>query len=277
MPERIITAPATWLGAPVPGLQRLSELLDVDLTGLDLGQLLSWDGTEWIPSDPIASAMQGAPGKNYRLCGGPLRNDGAPNYWQPIVDSGHDPANLGAVTTDATKITVNYGVAGLKVVSALVDPDETLAAAGYAAGASVGTALSTLTLARYGAIGDYIFYNGTAWVAALGASSPFTGISFSGGVLTLTHADIGDQAPQNVAVSGRGIGYLPMLQEASPAVSQTQVNVEFYDYAGTKITVPDTRMRAYLERGCKGKVDPRTVTTALLPNSNLWFIAIVEV
>lgn len=264
-----------WI-ASAPRTQ-LSDLLDVDLTGLVSGKTLTFNGTSWVVSEPAAAALQGQVGKSYRLVAAPLRNDGSPNYWQPISDSGHDPTNIGTVSSTASQIVVNHGVVGLKVVSSLVVPDETLAAAGYTAGASVGTSLSNVTVTRYGAIGDYVSYNGSAWTAALGASSPFTAITFSGGVLTLTHADVGDRAGQTVAVSGRGGGYIPMLQAAASPVSQTQVKVEFYDFAGAKVSAADTNMKVFVERGCGGKVDPRTITTTLLPSSNLWFLAIVEV
>lgn len=228
----------------------------------------------------FAQSLRGADGGRYRVVAGVLRNAGS--GWAPIDDIDHHPMNMGAVTYSADsggQIIIDYTAIGAtKVVSLVVTPDETLARAGFFAGASVTQQNATIRLARqFPEYADQVSYNGTAWVSALGV---FTGLSFASGVLTVTHPDLAlgtDQVPQlDISLVGRGGTYVPNVGAAG--LTSTAFPVEFRDWAGALVTTPNTNMRAYLKRGGGLRpVDPAAVTTAQFPASNLWVFGVFEV
>lgn len=227
-----------------------------------------------------AQTLRGANGGRYRVVAGVLRNTGS--GWAPIDDADHHPMNMGAVTYSADsggQIVVDYTAIGAtKVVSLVVTPDETLARAGFFAGASVTQQNTTIRLARvFPEYADQVSYSGTAWTSALGV---FTGLSFSAGVLTLTHPDLTlgtDQVPQlDISVVGRGGTYVPNV--GSAGLSSTAFPIEFRDWAGALVTTANTNMRAYVKRGGGIRsVDPAVVTTTQFPASNLWVFGVFEV
>jgi hypothetical protein len=234
---------------------------------------------ERTPSGVLSSSLRGPDGKQYKVVGGPLRNDGASAYWQPIASVPHDPMAIDSVATTASIITIDYTSLGATdVVTFIVTPDETLAAAGFTVGASVGVQQTNLTVARKHELADYISWSGSAWTKALGASSPFTVGAMNGsGTLPITHASVGSAEPYGVSLVGRQGFYVP--QVGTGGLSDIATNVEFFDFAGAKPVTPDTNMKFFLTRTCAAPVvvDPRTVDTVAFPNSNLWFLAVLKV
>lgn len=78
-----------------------------------------------------------------------LRNDGA--GWYALSDSEHEPLGLAGVETHPTYIVALYNFKAARVHALIVSPDETLAALGYSAGASVGLS-SALVRIGYGGL-----------------------------------------------------------------------------------------------------------------------------
>jgi len=215
---------------------------------------------------------------NYRLVAGALRNDGAPNYWQAITVSSHAPIAIDSVATSSNAITITHGsIAATAVCAFIATPDETLAAAGFTVGASVGLGMTVLTLTRKHDLADYIYFNGSSWMRALGSASPFTITGFAAGNLTVSHPSVGATEPYLISMSARQGGYLPQI--GSNGISDTITTIEFYDYAGSRINTPDPNMKLFLTRACATPVpvDPRAVDTTASPSSNLWVLGAFEV
>lgn len=270
----------TWVNGPGGGtpvsaanLNGLLQTADLDdevayvLGNPTSATTLAVDGMLDAKVDPLtAGRVQGASGRAYRVIAGVLRNSGS--GWAFLNDSGHQPTNITSVSANSTSITINYGFTGTKVAALLVTPDETFAQDGYFAGASVGLSSSTIKIARAGrSVSDYVSYNGSTWTSLGGV---FTGLSFSSGTLTLTHESI---TGASGAVAGRGGTYQPQLG----AMSGTTTEVEFFDWAGAKITTANTNMRAYVTRNSNRQltaVDPTTITA---PTANLWVLGLIEV
>jgi len=216
-----------------------------------------------------AGALIGAVNRDLRVVAGVIRNDGSPNYWQPIDDSGHAPVNVDSVSTSTTAITVDYtSVAAAKVVTFVVGADDTLAVRGYVAGSSVGLTSAVITLTMTKAYADYVYYDGAAWQTTSGVFTP----TFSAGVLTCTHPAIPAANVLDTQVTGRGT-----LIPSSHGVSSTAAIVRFHDYSGTLQTTASTDMKAFVRHGSNGIADPQQVDTTLYPGSNLWFIGVFEV
>jgi len=270
----------TWVNGEVGGtpvsaanLNDLLQTADLDdevayiLGNPTSGTTLAVDGMLDAKVDPLtAGRVQGTSGRAYRVVAGVLRNSGS--GWAFLNDSGHRPTNITTVTANSTGITINYGFTGTKVAALLVTPDETFAQDGIVVGASVGLSSSVIKLGRVGkSVSDYVAYNGSAWTSLAGA---FTGLSFSSGTLTLTHESI---TGATGSVAGRGGIYQPQLG----GMSGTTTQVEFFDWAGTKITTANTNMKAYVTRNSNqmlSSVDPTMITA---PTANLWVLGLIEV
>jgi len=262
-------------GTPISAanLNELLQKVDLDdevaylLGNPTAATTLAVDGMLDAKVDPLTTGrVQGASGRAYQVIAGVLRNSGS--GWAFLNDSGHQPTNITSVSANSTAITINYGFTGTKVAALLVTPDETFAQDGYFAGASVGLSSSTIKLARMGqSVSDYVSYNGTTWTSLAGV---FTGLSFSSGTLTLTHDSM---TGATGSVAGRGGVYQPQLG----AMSATTTQVEFFDWAGTKITTANTNCRAYVTRNTNRMLTPVDPTTITAPTANLWVLGLIEV
>ena len=100
-------------------------------------------------SHPVAGARCDVSG-GIAFVAGAIRNDGT--GWQAIADEDHSPLNIKSVTTREGMIVVEYTFKADKVVSLVVAPDESLARAGYSAGASVGLTEARISLANNGGV-----------------------------------------------------------------------------------------------------------------------------
>ena len=226
-----------------------------------------------------SGALRGTQGKKYEIVAGVIRNDGTTSYWQPLNDTGHTPINVDAVTTSTTGITIDYTAIGaVRVGSFIVGCDETFASAGFVAGASVGLATAVIELTKTTPFADYVSYNGTAWVSTNGVFTLEYGVNFLGasvpGQLRCVHPLLpaGGSAFWDMSMTGRGV-----TVPTSNGASEIEVDVRFYDWAGTLLTAPTTDMKAFVSHGATGRLDPQRVDTTQYPGSNLWFLGIFEV
>lgn len=227
----------------------------------------------------VEAVLGGAAGRNYKVVAGVIRNAGSGSgYWQPIDDAGHRPTLIDSVSTSTSSIVINHAsIAAGKVVALVAVPDETLTAAGFTVGASVGLDTTTLFLSRQGRIlADYVSYSGTAWSSSAGIFTPTWDATAQ--ALVLTHPAVPTSSAFAASLAPRGGTYVTSVKGGSNAVSETHVAVEFWDYAGVKATTPNANMRLFVTRGghTETAVNPQMVDTTAFPNSNIWFLGVFE-
>lgn len=219
-------------------------------------------------------------GRKYRTVAGTIRNiDGS--GWALIEDTQHRSQNVVSITEDATGVYVNYGTLGVtKVVSFIAVTDETLATNGFTVGSSVALTNARIELHHSKSIADYVSYDGTNWVSLGGV---FTGLSYSAGVLSMSHASVGIGSMANTgnggSVTSRGGAARAVFAAASSAVGHQNTKIEFYDNAGTLLTAPSTAMKCFVQRSSSSpqRVPPAEVHEGRFVNSNIWFIGLFEV
>lgn len=225
-----------------------------------------------FPFRNYSDTLRGAEGRPVKLVSGVLRNTGsAGGYWQPRDEPGYKPTNIDSVTTTSSTITVDYSaLRATRVLHFAVEPDEVLARQGYSAGVAPTLTNATITLGRAQTIADLVSYNGTTWTSGLSVFNP----TFTAGKLKLTHPYMGGVS---VALSGRGGIYLPQITADPSAILDTEVNINFFDFAGVQVTTADTNMKVYVSRSHAGGINPQDTDTTRHPNSDLFFSALVEV
>lgn len=225
-----------------------------------------------IEQQAVLGGVRGVADRRYNAILGAIRNDGGPNYFQPIADAVHRPTFIQSVQTLADRIRVTYDTAASKVGAVLAVPDESLAAAGFTCGTSVGTNYVDIFVYRTIEFADYVSYNSGAWTSASGVFTP----TFSAGVLTLTHPSlINLVAAFSGSATARSGPYVAQMD----GLGLSTATVVFRDFAGTIITTPDTNMRVYVRHGVSRPVqwNPTIVDTTTFPNSNFWIIGTQEV
>ncbi|MEV8402574.1 hypothetical protein [Streptomyces niveus] len=195
---------------------------------------------------------------------GALRNTGS--GWQVIADAGHESTGITGVVNRPDHIELQHAVGGLKVSDLQISVDETYAARGLRCGASVGVDLSRIYLYDEPAdrIGDYVYYASGAWHSENGV---FTGFTFAGGLLTMTHEDMGTGG--EVALANRG----GLLAQAG-ALTATTTQLGFYTGAYGSLAAaasPLTSMRVYVTRfGRRTAVPPVAPASVVSAAGNLW-------
>lgn len=240
----------------------------------------AWSALDYfLPQDAVNSlyghAPKGVEGRSYGMLLGTIRNDGS--GWAPINDASHASSFIDSCSVDSSVLRVQHNLSATKVGSVIAVPDETLTAAGFSLGSSVAAAQTSISIYRsYLEYADYVYYNGSSWVSNLGF---FTSLSFSAGILTLGHATLGtDAAALSASVVNRGGTYVCNVSGTGGALTQTEIKIEFRDWAGTLITTPDTNMKALVRHGRSGRVqvDPSTIDTTAYPFSNIWLFGVME-
>jgi len=216
-------------------------------------------------------------GNKYVFIAGVIRNDGSPSYFQPLTESTtHRPVNIDSVTTDTSKIRINYpSIAGNMTISFLALPDETLAQAGFMMGCSVTPAYTDIKMTRLiPPVSDYVYYNGTSWVSQ---DNNFNGITFSGGKLHLDHKAIASDMQYSVSIMPRGGDYEYSVSPDSSPTGSTYIEIGVRDHNGAYVTTPNTNMKFYLTHGSAKNVDvnPQTVDTTAYPLGNIWLLGIM--
>jgi len=244
------------------------------------------DGT--LKADTIKAAIPGqiqvARGnKKYLVYGGVLRNNGAPDYWQPIEDASHSPVGIESVVTSGSSITINHpnlGAAKMLSFSALCD--EQLNSAGFSVGASVGTNSDVLIMSRsLTPVSGVLRWTSSVWewIGSTGVSVAYDSTT---GVITMTHDQIDGSllSLYNISLTARGATkYAPRVTNTNP----TSTSFSFYwvdSTTGTSLTgAPTTDMRAYVAHGSAGVrpvANPQPVDTIAFPSSNIWVIGFYE-
>lgn len=211
----------------------------------------------------LTEALKGEVGKSVKIVACVIRNTGA--GWE-LVGGEHDSINVESVTNDNSKIIITYSFKATKVVSFVACPDETMASEFMLMGASVGVETALINLYQNKSMGGYIYYNGTSWVTSM--AEGVSGVSFSNGVLTITHSAI-------TGIKGNVSCRTGMLVPNLGSLGSTTTEVYFRDYAGALVTTPTADMKIYFERGSSNAtVSPNNYTN---PNGNIWCLGVFEV
>ncbi|MFE7236080.1 hypothetical protein ACFVAF_36810 [Streptomyces sp. NPDC057596] len=216
----------------------------------------------------------GETGRRYRIISGTIRNSGS--GWGLISDSSHRSSGISAVNALSDRIELQHPIGAIRVSSLQATPDETFAARGLRVGASVGLDTSTLFLYDESPdfITDRVYYDGpsSSWKSERGV---FSGFAFSGGVLTLTHADMGTTTQSSASLAGRG-----GLGAFVGALTATTTQVVFYSGSFgslTAVTSPATTMNVYVTRYGKRAVPAATPSSIVSSTGNIWITGLAEI
>lgn len=248
---------------------------NVDLSGvvplLDVDGLVS---PAQIPSGGLG-LVRGRDGQTYRVVAGALRNDGS--GWAQIGDP-HVSSGIDSISVVNGGIVVDYtSVGASKVVSFVAVPDESFALAGFNFGASVGLTSAMITGAVVAnSVSDYISWNGSAFVSLNGV---FTFGAWDGtnkNVKIMYPSKVQYNSPFAVAITPRG-ATSTRASDAGGGFGADGCFVSFFNSAGL-MSAPDSTCKFTLTKSiATAKVDLGTVTTATLPNSNIWVLGIFVV
>jgi len=217
--------------------------------------------------DVVKSCIRGTKNKKYKIVAGVIKPDGV-GGWYLLDDSDHTPINIDSVVSDTTKIRLTYSFTtknnGIGAITC--SPDEAMAGAGLIPGASVGKTYMDIYLGSWG-VSAYFVWTGTAW--SIMNNSGITGITYSNGVITITHRHSNGGG---ISAQCRNGVYL-----ACPdATNQTTTAIKLFDYAGNQITdaAPNTNMRIFFNRSSSGYVPPSSYTDV---GGNIWVYGMMEV
>jgi hypothetical protein len=210
--------------------------------------------------------VRGSDGKRFRVVAGAIRNSGT--GFQLINDAAHTPVGIHSVTTaaDGMSVTLKLTFQGASVGSVVAAPDETLAAAGYAVGASVGLGSITLFASQPGGFGDYVSWNGSKWVSLNGIVTSAV-MNASTGLITCTHANI--SSPYGGSVTSRSLSKRASLE----GTSATTTTLYLVDSAGRPVKKPTTDNRFWITRTGARRATMRELARA---GSNIWIYGVFE-
>jgi hypothetical protein len=210
--------------------------------------------------------VRGADGKRFRVVACAIRNTGA--GFQLINDAGHTPVGVKSVTTsaDGMSVKINLSFQGLTVSSVVAAPDETLAAAGYVVGASVGLASITLFASQPGGFGDYVSWNGSRWISLNGVVTS-TSMNRYTGLITCHHASM--SSPYGGSVTSRSLTKRASLE----GVSATTTTLYLVDSAGKTVKTPTTDNRFWIARAGSRRA---TMAELARRNANIWVYGMLE-
>ena len=211
--------------------------------------------------------VRGTDGRRYRMVACAVRNSGL--GFSLIDDDRHTP--VGVVSTESAlddmSVTIRMGFDGLKVSSVVVVADETLSAAGYQLGASVGLNSITIQASQPAGLGDYVSWNGSAWVSLNGLVTSTT-MHKSTGLITCTHAAM--SAPYGGSVTSRSLTKRASME----GISATSTSLYLVDNAGIPVKTPTKDNRFWLTRTGARRVP---MSELALPSANIWVYGMFEV
>ena len=223
---------------------------------------------EIMNSGSFDGGVTGNADAKHKLVTCALRNTAG--VWAVIDNDTHRPINVASVTSDTSKITVTYNFTASKVCGFACGPDETYIADDITFGASVGVSAANIYARISKTISGYISYGGSAW--DISKAPGVVSAVWDTDKLVITHGSLYQDIPNiyNASVTHRGGVHVAELGGVGPEY----INVEFYDFTGTKITTPNTNMKFFFEHSGHGAVDPTILTQW---GSNIWAIGLFEV
>jgi hypothetical protein len=215
-------------------------------------------------------SIVGTSGRQFRMIGCVIRNDGTGSGFQFISDAGHYPSGVSSVVTYSDRIVINYSFTANRVISAAVTPDETLAQYGYTMGPSVGTSSMTIYVGQPGGFADYVTANGAS-VSSLNGF--ITGMTRSTTTWTFNHGTI--KGPTGGQASYRGASYDGVIE----GLGATTTNVSLWSRStgaqvNPSIQPSGTPYSFWIYRSGTRQVNP--LTELDMANSNIWITALME-
>lgn len=210
--------------------------------------------------------VRGSDGKRYRVVAGAIRNTGT--GFRLINDTAHTPVGIRSVTTaaDGMSVTLRLTFQAATVGSVVAAPDETLAAAGYVVGASVGLASITLFVSQPGGFGDYVSWNGSRWVSLNGMVTSTT-MNRSTGLITCSHANM--SSPYGGSATSRSLTKRASME----GISATTTTLYLVDSAGRTVKNPTMDNRFWITRTGARRATMRELARA---GANIWIYGLFE-
>lgn len=241
----------------------------------------------YIGGVPITDELRD---KRIGIIAGTLRQNATTrSQWDWIKDSGHEPIGVDdstpAIATGDT-LTVNYDETYTKTLTITVSPDEALASSlGMSVGPSVGTTLMNIKASVDLTLACTIKYNGATWDVVYGDGQGGTGshnvdissVSQVSANITIDHDWIAGSDITLTAYTANGavLPYIPVIR----SFTDTQIVMNFIDYAGAFVTVADTSMSFVLTKNFSGGIDldgTGNGDTLELNLGNIWFHGIMQ-
>lgn len=247
-PEDFI--PVTEKASPggVATLDDNAKLVAEQLPDLSGTYVSAGTGFPTIGGAPVQGSVRTRTGRSHSFVAGVIRNYNDGLGWRLIPDGYHPPIGITRVDslTDPSLIRVEYdnlkvggGNAG-RTVTLLVQPDETLARAGFTCGASVSPNFANIQIQQNRALNDRF-----AWDVASGKyrlwkndydsrgpnRSPLTVKSATNNHLILGHpqAALDDRYDISVErIGGVGENYTPTISTSQAESILTQVTINFW-------------------------------------------------
>ncbi|WP_314195008.1 hypothetical protein [uncultured Arthrobacter sp.] len=265
--EPVPTDPPVVAPEPVPAITKATiGLSEVDNTSdlnkpVSIAQQAALDGKA-----DDSGLLRGISGKSYRVVACAIRNTS--QGFQVINDAAHTPVGVSSITTakDGMSVTIGLSFQGASVSSVVAAPDETLAAAGYVVGASVGLGTITLFASQPGGFGDYVSWNGSRWVSLNGLITSTT-MNGTTGLVTCTHANM--SAPYGGSVTSRSLTKRASME----GVSATSTSLYLVDSAGKPVKTPTTDSRFWITRTGARRAGMAELAKA---GSNIWVYGMLE-
>jgi hypothetical protein len=207
--------------------------------------------------------------------------------WEMINDSQHTPINVTSITQDGGTISINYAITAGKVITACVTADDTYAGK-YTFGASAGLSSASVYCYRLSR------HEHSTWLCTktgstpyfsvsnfAGAAMPVQAVAWNNGELAITH-----NAAEATTLEGNMVpdpmGYEVHIQTSRDTADYSHTYLKFYTLAGVQITDPvnfPVDFRFMFEKATISYIftvlNPN-VPELQLSNSNIWFLALVE-
>lgn len=270
--------PGGWRNDPDPSTPIEQAALDHMDAGIEVAhQAIDGRLSAGALSKEFAPVL--APGWKQRWFGGAIRNLGAAGgYWQPISDGAHWPWGMPTVTTTTVGIEISYDFEAAGIGTVLVSPDETMAAHGWTAGASVERGKATLKLARHKTIADHLTWNGTAWTSGAGVMSA-TWSTTGGGQVIVSHEKM---YGHGYSITTRGREVQAVVSTSGPADVGVETRIQLFNAAtgaqiATAAEIPaNTRLHiSRMDAFPGGAINPQSAPDqTALPNSNFWLLGV---
>jgi hypothetical protein len=213
----------------------------------------------------VNGVLKGDTGGNFRVIACTLRNTGS--GFAILNDANHEPIGVTSVTTagDNMSLTLNYSFTATQVGALVVTADDTLATLGYVFGSSVGLTSSVIYASQPGGWGDYLSWNGSAWVSLNGY---ITSASMNGttGEVTANHASM-------TPIGGSVVSRSDTKRASMEGLGATTTNFKLMDNAGVSVKTPTTDNRVWIQRAGARQVP---MTELIQSNSNIWVFGIMR-
>ena len=218
---------------------------------------------------PYAKWVDITDGEKIKIVAGVIRNTG--DGWSFIENSTHSKIGFASISTSSSSITLTHNFTAKKILGFSVTPDEDFVQEGYFAGASVGVSSTIIKISIASKeIGGYVYYDETSSEWKTNYLKNINNVSFSNGILTMTHDSLGSNPQMLGSVTGRD-----GIRATFGSLGATSTQVKFYDTSGNLIITPTNDCKAYVTRMRRSAyVDP---TKIISDSGNFWIVGVFEV